>query len=86
MTEAWFLSRSAIRETRSTHCDEVAVVVAQRALEGVRFDVGLVDDVQPEFVGQVEERRIVRVVRGPHGVEPELLHQHEIRRASPRPR
>ena len=55
------------------------MVVAQRALERVRFDVGLVDDVHPEFVGQVEEGRIVRVVRGPHGVEPELLHQHEIR-------
>ncbi len=78
MTEAWFLSRSAIRETRSTHCAEVALVVAQRALEGVRFDVGLVDDVQAELVGQVEEGRVVRVVRGAHRVEPELLHQHEV--------
>ena len=57
---------------------EVAGVVAQRALEGVRLDVGLVDDVQPELVGQLEEGRVVRVVRGPDRVEPELLHQHEV--------
>ena len=55
------------------------MVVAQRALEGVRFDVGLVDDVQAELVGQLEEGRVVRVVRCPHGVEPELLHHDEVR-------
>ena len=54
------------------------MVVAQRALEGVRLDVGLVDDVEAKLVGQVEEGRVVRVVRGPHGVEPELLHQDEV--------
>ncbi len=53
---------------------EVARVVAQGALEGVRLDVRLVDDVQAELVGQVEEGRVVRVVRRAHGVEPELLH------------
>ena len=57
---------------------QVAVVVAQGALEGVRFDVGFVDDVQPELVGQVEEGRVVGVVRGPDRVEPELLHQDEV--------
>ena len=57
---------------------EVARVVAQRALEGVRLDVGLVDHVQPELVGQVEERRVVRVVRRPHRVEAELLHLDEV--------
>ena len=57
---------------------EVAVVVAERALEGVRFDVGLVDDVQPELVGQVEEGRVVGVVRGPDRVEPELLHEDQV--------
>ena len=35
-------------------------------------------DVHPELVGQVEEGRVVRVVRGPDGVEPELLHEHEV--------
>ncbi len=57
---------------------EIPVVVAQGALEGVRFDVGLADDVHPELVGQGEEGRVVRVVRGAHGVEPELLHQDEV--------
>ena len=47
---------------------QVARVVAQRALERVRLDVGLVDDVHAELVGQVEEGRVVRVVRGPDGV------------------
>ena len=61
---------------------EVARVVAQRALEGVRLDVGLVDDVQAELVGQVEEGRVVGVVRGAHGVEAEALHLRRGRRAS----
>ncbi len=57
---------------------EVARVVAQRPPERVRLDVGLVHDVQPELVGEVEERGVVRVVRGPDRVEPELLHRHEV--------
>ena len=64
--------------TRSTHGAQVARVVAQRALERVGLDVRLVDDVQAELVGQVEEGRVVRVVRRPHRVEAELLHQHEV--------
>ena len=78
MTDGWFLSRWTIRDTRSTHARQVAGVVAERALEGVRLDVGLVDDVQPELVGQLEEGRVVRVVRGAHGVEAEPLHEHEV--------
>ena len=79
MTDGWFLSRcDHPRRRGSTHCVQVARVVAQRALERVRLDVGLVDDVQPELVGQVEERRVVRVVRGPDRVEPELLHRDEV--------
>ena len=78
MTEAWFLSRMRHPRDAVDPRREVALVVAQRALEGVRFDVGLVDDVQAELVGQVEEGRVVRVVRRAHGVEPELLHQHEV--------
>ena len=35
-------------------------------------------DVQAQLVGQVEERRVVGVVRRAHGVEPELLHQDEV--------
>ncbi len=57
---------------------DVARVVAQRALERVRLDVGFVDDVEPELVGQVEEDRVVRVVRRADGVEPEPLHLDEV--------
>ena len=57
---------------------QVARVVAQRALERVALDVRLGDHVQPELVGQVREGRVVGVVRGPHGVEPELLHQDQV--------
>ena len=57
---------------------QVARVVAQRALERVALDVRLGDHVQPELVGQVREGRVVGVVRGAHGVEPELLHQDEV--------
>ena len=78
MTDGWFLSRMRHPRDPVDPRREVARVVAQRALEGVRLDVGLVDDVQPELVGQVEEGRVVRVVRGAHGVEAELLHQDEV--------
>ena len=57
---------------------QVARVVAERAPERVRLDVRLVDHPEAELVGQVEEGRVVRVVRGAHGVEPELLHQDEV--------
>ena len=78
MTDGWFLSRSDHPRDPVDPRGQVARVVAQRALERVRLDVGLVDDVQPELVGQVEEGRVVRVVRGPDRVEPELLHQDEV--------
>ncbi len=48
---------------------QVARVVAERGLEGVRLDVRLVDDVEAELIGQVEEGRVVGVVRGAHGVD-----------------
>ena len=38
---------------------QVSRVVAERALEGVRLDVRLVDHVEPKLVGQVEKRRVV---------------------------
>ena len=57
---------------------EIAMVVAQRALEGVRLDVGLVHHVHAELVGQLEEGRIIRVVRGADRVEPELLEQDDV--------
>jgi hypothetical protein len=44
----------------------------------VGLDVGLVDDPQAELVGQVEEGRVVRIVRRANRVEPDLLHQDEI--------
>ena len=57
---------------------EIARVVAQGVPEGVGLDVGLGDDVEPELVGEVEEDRVVRVVRGPDGVEAEPLHLDEV--------
>ena len=42
------------------------------------LDVRLVDDVQPELVAEIEEARIVRVVRAPDGVDVVLLHQQQI--------
>ena len=58
---------------------QVARVVAQRAPERVRLDVRLGNVVETELVGEFQEGRVVRVVRGPDRVEPELLHLHEVR-------
>ena len=57
---------------------EVARVVGDPVGVGVGLDVGLVDDVQAEFVGEVEQRRVVRVVRGADRVEAEPLDQREV--------
>ena len=57
---------------------EIARVVAERAPERVRLDVGLGDDVQPELVGRRQQRRVVRVVRGPDGVEPESAQEGQV--------
>ena len=78
MTEAWLRSRSTMRETRDDPLREVARVVAERGLEGVRLDVRLVDDVEAQLVGQVEEGRVVGVVRGAHGVEAVALHGQQV--------
>ena len=58
---------------------QVARVVAQPVDEGVRLDIRLGDYIQAQFVGQVEEHRVVGVVRGSDCVEAELLHRHQIR-------
>ena len=78
MIEGWFRSRMRHPRDPRHPLREVAWVVAQRALEGVRLDVGLVDDVEPELVGQIEKDGVVRVMRGPNRVEPEPLHEHEV--------
>ena len=78
MTLGWSLSRCAIRATRSTHCGEVARVLAERAPERVGLDVRLRDDVEPELVGELQERGVVGVVRGAHGVEPEALEVDQV--------
>jgi hypothetical protein len=44
----------------------------------VRFDIRLVQHVQAVFVGQVVPARIVRIVRGAHGVDVGLLHQLDV--------
>ena len=42
------------------------------------FDVGFVEHVQPDAVGQLVEVGVVGVVTGPDGVEVEGLHQTEV--------
>ena len=56
----------------------VAMVLAEGVVEVVRLGVGLVDHVEPQLVAEVEETRVVRVVRAADGVEVEPLHQHQV--------
>ena len=44
----------------------------------MRFDIRFVDHPQPEFVGQLQEYRVVRVVGRADRVEAELLHLHDV--------
>ena len=44
----------------------VPAVVADAHVVGVALDVGLVDDVHPQFVAKVVERAVVGVVAGPN--------------------
>ena len=67
-------ARDAVHERQP-----VARVAADVVVPAVRLDVGLVDDVQPELVARVEERRVVRVMRGAHGVEAPALHRDDVR-------
>ena len=56
----------------------VARVVAQARVPGVALHVRLVDHVETQFVAQVQEPRVVRVVRTAHRVHVVLLHQHDV--------
>ena len=44
----------------------------------MRFDVGLVDQIQAVLITQIVPLRIVRIVAGPHGVQIKLLHYLDI--------
>jgi hypothetical protein len=56
----------------------VARVLADGVVEGVALDVCFVDHVQAELVAEIQEARIVRVVRAAHGIDVVLLHRHKI--------
>ena len=56
----------------------VARVVAQAGVVGVALDVRFVDHVQAELVAQVEEPRVVRVVRRAHGGDVVTPHRQQI--------
>ncbi len=58
---------------------QIARVVRDLVRVVVRLDVRLVDDVETQLVGEVVERRVVRVVRGADRVEAEPLEQHQVR-------
>ena len=53
-------------------------VVAQARVPRVCLGIRLVDHIETEFVAEIEEPRVVRVVRAPHGIHVVLLHQHQI--------
>ena len=53
-------------------------VEAQRRLPGMGLDVGLVDQVEPQLVAELGQVLVVRVVRGPDGVEVVGLHEQQV--------
>ena len=78
MIEGWLRSRSTIRATRSTHADQVARVVGTRPRNACDSMSASSMTYSPSSSVSVEERRVVRVVRRPDGVEPEPLHRDDV--------
>ena len=82
MTQGWFLSRSTMRlDPVEVHLAPVGVVggVAHPAvrLEAVGLEVALVDHPEAELVGEVEQRRVRRVVARADRVEVVPLHEQQ---------
>ena len=71
-------SRCTMRDARSTSARAGTACRDSDRQRAWRLDVRLVDDVQAEFVAQVVERLVVRVVRRAHRVDVVLLHQFEV--------
>ena len=44
----------------------------------VGFDVGLIDDIESEFVAEFEESRIIRIVGSSHGIDVGALHLEQV--------
>ena len=59
-------------------CRSVPGVVAQAGVVGVALDVRLVDHVHAELVAQVEQPRVVGVVRAPHGGDVVAPHGEQV--------
>ena len=78
MMHGWFLSRSTIRDPAVEKGRCVARVAADLVVVRVRLDVRLVDHVEPVLVAEVVPVGVVRIVRGAHGVDVELLHQAHV--------
>ena len=49
------------------------------AVPTVRFEVRLVDHVEPEFVAQVKQHGVRRIVRHPNGIDVVPLHRQNIK-------
>ena len=52
---------------------QVPRVVADASGPVMGFDIGFIDDVKTEAVGQLEEHRIIRIMRGADGIDVETL-------------
>ncbi|MNC22080.1 hypothetical protein D3C75_700700 [compost metagenome] len=62
------------------HRRQPARIVSQAAHwhHAVRFDIGLIHDVQPVAVAQPVPERVIRIMRAAHGVKIVLLHQLDV--------
>jgi hypothetical protein len=56
----------------------IPAVAPDLLIVGVRLQVCLIDQIQPECITKVEPVRVVRVMRGADRVEVEALHYHRI--------
>ena len=78
ITLGWLRSRSTMPRTSRHPRRAVPIVVAQTGVVGVALDVGLVDHVHPDLVAQVEEARIVGIVRAAHRGDVVPAHRQQV--------
>jgi len=57
---------------------QIALIIAERILEGMGFNVGFTDHIKTQLVSDIEERWIIGVMRCTDCIEIELLHLNEI--------
>ena len=77
--DAWMILIAFHHAADARHpCCSIRRVVTQAGIPGMAFRIGFVNDIQTQFITQVKQARIIRVMRTTHCIHIVLLHQHKV--------